>query len=264
VSTTTIARRQQPADHSLLVIERILRDREGIWEQIKSEYRLNALIGQMLASATAALACYGMVLGFSNGPLQALASAIKLPVLFFLTLAICLPTLYLFNLLFGARLSVRQALALVLVGMTVTAVLTLAFAPISLFFLITAPSYPFFKVLNVAIMALTGVIGIGFLLDGMDSLNKLAEPPAERADTPPTVEAQPVEAQPVEAPPAAERPVSMGLLYIWIVLYAFVGTQLAWTLRPYFGDPSKPFQFFRPIESNFYVNLVQTLMNLFN
>ncbi len=60
----------------------------------------------MVVCSTVALACYGLVLGFSNGLLQALASAIKLPVLFFLTLAICLPTLYLFNLLFGALLSV--------------------------------------------------------------------------------------------------------------------------------------------------------------
>jgi hypothetical protein len=202
-----------------------------------------------------------MVLGFSNGLQQALASAIKLPVLFFLTLAICLPTLYLFNLLFGARLSVRQALALVLVAITVTAVLTLAFAPISLFFLITAPSYAFFKLLNVAIMTLTGVVGIGFLLGGMRSLNKLAgaEPAAERANT-----SSASETQPVEAPPAAERPVSMGLLNIWIVLYGFVGTQLAWTLRPFFGDPNAPFQIFRPIESNFYVNVVHTVMQLFS
>jgi hypothetical protein len=261
VSTTTIARQQTVAEHPLLVIERILRDRESIWQQIKNEYRLNALIGQMIASATGALACYGMVLGFSNGPLQALASAIKLPVLFFLTLAICLPTLYLFNLLFGARLSVRQALALVLVAITVTAVLTLAFAPISLFFLITAPSYAFFKLLNVAIMTLTGAVGIGFLLGGMRSLNRLAgaELAAESASTP-----TPAELQPGEAAPATERPVSMGLLNIWIVLYGFVGTQLAWTLRPFFGDPDRPFQIFRPIESNFYVNVVHTLLDLFN
>jgi hypothetical protein len=69
---------------------------------------------------------------------------------------------------------VRQALALVLVAITVTAVLTLAFAPISLFFLITAPSYAFFKLLNVAIMTLTGAVGIGFLIGGMRSLNTLA------------------------------------------------------------------------------------------
>ena len=29
----------------------------------------------------------------------------------------------------------------------------------------------------------------------------------------------------------------MILLYIWIMLFGFVGTQLAWTLRPFFGDP---------------------------
>jgi len=34
---------------------------------------------------------------------------IKLPLLFLVTLAICLPTLYLFNLVFGARLSMPSA-----------------------------------------------------------------------------------------------------------------------------------------------------------
>src|SRR5215216_6910308 len=109
----------------------------------------------MLGSSVIALACYGIVLGSSNGILQAISSAIKLPILFLLTLAICLPTLYLFNLVFGARLSVRQALALVLVAIAVTSVLTLAFAPISLFFLLAAPSYGFFKIINVSILALT-------------------------------------------------------------------------------------------------------------
>jgi hypothetical protein len=64
--------------------------------------------------------------------LQSLVSTVKLPLLFLVTLAICLPTLYLFNLVFGARLSVLQACALIMVALTVTAVLTFAFAPISL------------------------------------------------------------------------------------------------------------------------------------
>ena len=93
----------------------------------------------MLASIVFANFCYGMVLGASNGFWQAISSAIKLPILFLLTLAICLPTLYLFNLVFGSRLSVHQTLAVVMVGITVTSMLTVAFAPISLFFLISAP-----------------------------------------------------------------------------------------------------------------------------
>ena len=42
-----------------------------------------------------------------------------------------------------------------------------------------------------------------------------------------------------------QRPASMTLLYIWILLFGFVGTQLAWTLRPFFGDPGRPFALFR-------------------
>ena len=144
-----------------LIIERILRDRTGIWDQIIAERDLPKLILRMLLCSAISLAAYGAVLGASNGWLQALVSTVKLPVLFLVTLAICLPTLYLFNLVFGARLSVLQACALIMVAITVTAVLTFAFAPISLFFLITARSYAFFKLLNVAILVLTALSGCG-------------------------------------------------------------------------------------------------------
>ena len=262
MSTVSIVRGRSAVEHSLLVIERILRDREGIWQQIRTEYQLNALISQMSASSALSFVCYGLVLGFSNlkYPLeQALASAVKLPLLFFLTLAICLPTLYLFNLLFGARLSVRQALAIVLVAITVTAALTLAFAPISLFFLITAPNHAFSKILNVAILMLTGCVGLKFLISGMRSMNQMALVEQVAGHTEPADEDR---GDADRRSPVTRRPVSMGLLNIWIILYAFVGTQLAWTLRPFFGDPGKVV-LFRAIEGNFYVDVVHTLLRLF-
>ena len=92
---TTLLQEYHAPERSPLVIERFLRDRQGVWRQIRLEYCLNALLGQMLASSTAALACYGLVMGSSHSLWQSLASAFKLPVLFLLTLAICLPTLYL-------------------------------------------------------------------------------------------------------------------------------------------------------------------------
>ena len=169
----------------LLVIERILRDRQGIWQQVVEDRELPKLTVQMLASSGVALAVYGAVLGSFHSVLMALTSAVKLPLLFLVTLAICLPTLYLFNLVFGARLSIRQSLALVMVALTVTAMLAVAFAPISLFFLITAPDYSFFKLLNVAILALSALVGLRFLTGGMRVLNEnglLAPPtPAGRA-----------------------------------------------------------------------------------
>src|SRR6266545_3867344 len=161
-----------PAGNGLLVIERILRDREGVWQQIIDERDLRGLTGQMLASSAVSLACYGAVLGASNGWAQALSSAAKLPLLFLATLTICLPTLYLFNLVFGARLSMMQALTVILVSITVISVLTLAFAPISLFFLISAHNYSFYKLLNVCILVLTAVVGLRFLISGMRALNE--------------------------------------------------------------------------------------------
>jgi hypothetical protein len=279
-----------------LIIERILRDRGGIWDQIIIERDLPKLILRMLLSSVISLAAYGAVLGASNGWLQALVSTVKLPLLFLATLAICLPTLYLFNLVFGARLSVLQTCALIIVAITVTAVLTFAFAPISLFFLVTAQSYDFFKLLNVAILALTALVGLRFLISGMRALNEhvvaesmlsnqvampaqlperelvsatvggAADPatqPPTNGDAPTASENQHRTAKAMTPQPAAgERPASMFLLYIWILLFGFVGTQLAWTLRPFFGDPSQPFELFRDINGTFYSDILQTLGSL--
>jgi hypothetical protein len=293
----------------LLIIERILRDRDAIWRQVAEERGLKDLTVHMLASCAVSLALYGAVLGSSHSFAQAISSAVKLPLLFLATLAICLPTLYLFNLVFGSRLSVMQAVTLIMISITVTAVLTLAFAPISLFFLITADNYSFFKLLNVAILVLSAAVGLRFLTAGMGYLNRhqiqLAESEAAAA-APNTVDAlveQPVPAlvgaadpngssatEPGELPkapavvlaapsaggvttasavpaPAAtlatQRPASMTLLYIWIALFGFVGTQLAWTLRPFFGSPKTPFAFFRQIEGTFYGDVFATIGRLF-
>ena len=59
-----------------------------------------------------------------------------------------------------------------------------------------------------------------------------------------------------------ERPPSMSLLYVWIVLFGFVGTQLGWTLRPIFGDPGKPFALFRDIDGTFYADIMRTIGHL--
>lgn len=255
-----------------LIIERILRDREGLWQEIRSERRLNGLIRQMLISSVVSLALYGLVLGASGTPLQVISSAIKLPLLFLLTLGICLPTLYLFNLVFGARLSIRQALALVLVAITVTGALTLAFAPISLFFLVTAGDYSFFKLLNVAILMLTGFVGLSVMVDGMRGMNRLSG----HAKAPVPFDALLIQ-QPAplngaqvgdgrlatSTPPAlSDQPVNTRLLYVWVLLFGFVGTQLAWTLRPFIGEPNHPFQLFRSIDGSFYANVIDTLVHL--
>ena len=215
------------------VIERILRNRGGFFDEIREGDDLGRKTRNMLLGAVLFFAIYGAILGISSSVLQALSSAIKLPILYLITLAICLPTLYFFNLLFGSKLTLAQTFALILTAIAVTAVLTLSFAPIALFFWLTAPNYDFYKLLNVGILTITGVAGLSFLWQGMRHVQK-----------------------------GEGLGVRSLILWVWIFIYGFVGTQMAWTLRPFFGAPGLPFEVFRDLGGNFYMNVIQSVLAL--
>jgi MFS family permease len=61
-------------------------------------------------------------------------------------------------------------------------------------------------------------------------------------------------------PPARQVRV---LLVAWGLLFGLVGSQLAWVLRPFFGAPSEPFAFLRPLHGSFLADLVHTIGHLF-
>lgn len=51
---------------------------------------------------------------------------------------------------------------------------------------------------------------------------------------------------------------------MWIVIYAIVGAQMGWVLRPFVGAPDLPFELFRSErESNFFAAVVEALGKLF-
>ena len=93
------------------------------------------------------LAIYGAIIGASSSWLQSIFSAVKLPALYLLTLIICFPTLYFFNVMFGSKRTFEQFLALLMTTMALIAVLLFGFAPVSLFFLLTTRDYQFYKLL---------------------------------------------------------------------------------------------------------------------
>jgi hypothetical protein len=49
------------------------------------------------------------------------------------------------------------------------------------------------------------------------------------------------------------------VVWLWIALYAFVGSQMAWTLRPFVGAPGLPFELFRQLGGNFYANILASI-----
>jgi hypothetical protein len=52
------------------------------------------------------------------------------------------------------------------------------------------------------------------------------------------------------------------LFILWIILYGFVGTQMAWTLRPFLGSPGEPFVIMRQTGGNFYTNVILSFDDL--
>jgi hypothetical protein len=48
----------------------------------------------------------------------------------------------------------------------------------------------------------------------------------------------------------------------WAVIFAVVGAQMAWVLRPYFGNPGEPFVWFGPRTSNFFEGVWMALREL--
>ena len=218
------------------IIEAILRDRAIFFNEIRDEVKLGGKIRAMLFSCIGFLAIYGAVMGAAQSPAQAISSVVKLPVLFLVTLAICTPSLYFFNLLFGSRQTLPQNVALILTAMTTTAVLLFSFAPVTLFFLLTSSQYPFFKLLNVFFFTLAGLMGVVFLRQGMIATSDWDNPQG-----------------------AKNRRV---IFVLWVILYGFVGSQMAWTLSPFIGDPGLPFIVFRQIGGNFYSDVITSLRQL--
>ena len=54
----------------------------------------------------------------------------------------------------------------------------------------------------------------------------------------------------------------MTIMRVWVILFAFVGVQMAWNLRPFLGDREQPFQVFRDYEGNYYAAVVYSVNKL--
>jgi len=177
---------------------------------------------------------YGFTVGLAKEPLQAVSASIKVPILFLSTMAFCLPALYFFSLaLLGTPLRMIQVLAVVLAGISVTAFLLLGLAPITLFFVLTSTNYEFFQLLAVAFVGVSAWIGVYFLWRGMTLVE------TTRDD--------------------ALKVFGQRILFIWILLYGFVGTQMTWRLSPFIGRPEDPFYVMKPSRDNFYVDVAHAI-----
>jgi hypothetical protein len=211
----------------------LLQPDEQLYSQIGTGDRLNALLARMVAITIACGGLYGLSMGAFHSWMQALSSALKVPLLLFSTLAVTLPALHLFQLFLGGVFRFVQTLTMALIGTAVMSILLAGLVPVSLLFLLSSPNYAFLNILHVLIFAIAG--GCGLL-----AVNRCR---ANQGSSDETTDA------------------SWWVIRAWMVLYMFVGTQLAYLLSPFIGHPDKPFQFLRHSE-NFYVQVFQAVLGL--
>ena len=200
---------------------------------------------------------------------QIIASAIKVPALFLLTLAVTFPSLYVFNALVGSRLRAESLLRLLAAAMAVMMAVLASMGTIVLFFSFSTTSYPFMVLLNVAVFAIAGFLGLSFLLQTLHRIS-VAEEQArvESLERPPAL--------PSPLPDATAAPGALqkmeghvlgahvkGVFRIWVIVFGLVGAQMGWILRPFVGDPHLPFRLFRPRISNFFIDVVDKIKHLF-
>ena len=225
-------------------------------------------------------ACMGSFSVFRGADLswmQVLASTLKVPALFGLTLLVTFPSLYVFSALMGSRLRILAVLRLLLASLAITITMLGSLGPIVAFFSASTTSYPFMILLNVLVFGVAGLFGMAFLLQTLHRLSLIA--PEALPDAEPKFgveEVSPERMVPISdlarRPPGALEPPDDRVLSkhvksvfrCWILLYGLVGAQMGWVLRPFIGRPGLPFSWFRPRESNVFQGILNALANLFS
>ena len=190
---------------SLAVAGAILKEQGAVVRDVAMGRNLTGYVTGLALCTILMAAFYGAVIGLYQPGTQTLFAAVKMPLIILGTALMCTPTFFVFNAIFGSKLSLGQTLALVLLLSAATTLVLAAFAPIAWFFTVSTRGQGFLVFLHLSIFAVACAFGMRALLVARRYLEYLIN---------------------------THRAISPGLLVIWLVIVAFVGLQMAWYMRP--------------------------------
>lgn len=200
-----------------------------------------------------------------------LATTLKVPLLFLLTLVVTFPSLYVVSTLAGSPLPWGRTLRLLLGAVVLGMALLASFGPVTAFFTLSTDSHPFLVLLNVVFFAAGGWASVAYLRRALRIVFEPEPPPPLPAPaSPPAAPGDAgvgAAAVPHSVPPpvrfAPESAAALRVFRMWTLVYAVVGAQMSWILRPFLGEPGSPFRLFAERESNFFAGLADVVANLF-
>ena len=182
---------------------------------------------------------YGAVMGTYGGlaggrALQLVFSAVKVPFLIVTTFALSLPSFYVVNTLLGLRSDFPRVVRALMATQTGLTVILTSLSPFTAFWYVSGSDYHPAILFN-GVMFAVASFGAQWMLR-REYLPLIRKDPKHR-----------------------------WMLRTWIVIYVFVGVQMAWVLRPFVGDPMSPVQFFRQDSwSNAYEVVIQMIWDVLN
>lgn len=204
----------------------VLQNREKFLEKLNNDSYNGRIIFPQLILIFIFTFIYGVIMGSYNSFPQAASTGLKLWLLFTLTLAICFPSFYIVQLILGSRVKIGQLIIILLAGFVMVSVNMLAFAPIILFFQLSGDNYHFLQLLHVFVFGFSGIFGMKVVLDALTAI--------------------------IEGKNIYPK-IGLTVFKIWVIIFAFVGIQLSWNMRPFLGNKGMPFQLFRSeTKGNFY------------
>ena len=204
----------EPLAGPFSILEALLREPNRVWHSLRGEDAGRVIAVLIFATAVCA-ALYGVVIGsFSKGT-QLWAAPVKVTLGLFFSVIICLPSLYIFASLGGARTRLVEAVGLTAGLLTQNTLLLVGFAPVAWIFSESTDSVAWMGAMHLAFWFVSCAFGFRFFLAGFEHLNAR----------------------------------NLGGIRVWLALFIVVVLQMSTALRPLVGTADD----FLPKEKRFFL-----------
>ena len=215
-----------------------LNDTQGGYLSLRKVATIMVVLGPIYG---AAMGSYAMVAGkrnFIEQLPQLIYSGVKVPLLLAMTVAIALPSFFVINTLLGLRDDFREALRAIVSAQAGLAVILVSLFPLTLFGYVSlgdsTVSYQMAILCNAAMFGLASISSQVLLCGYYEKL-------------------------------VQRNRRHLWMIWLWIFVYAFVGIQAGYVLRPFIGDPELPPTFLRKESfQNAYVKVFELVCHVVN
>ncbi len=191
-------------------------------------------VGPGLLMVTLGGAIYGGVMGAFGGfdgdrVLQIVFSATKVPMLILVTTFLAMPSFFVVNALLGLRADFPDVFRAVVATQTAVAVVLASLSPFTALWYASTKDYNEATLFNALMFSIASLAAQWVLRRRY-------------------------------APLIARNKRHRWMMWAWLTVYAFVGIQMGWVLRPFLGQPGLPVTFFRSNAwGNAYVIVADTI-----